>query len=1032
MENFIGLLFLGLIGWLLFKSSRVKRAESMRSPEPRTVEERLASLEREVAWLRKTVAGTADARKSPEVAEPWPHRPQPQGEPAYAPPPPAIQPPVYAPTRAATPAYQTNPALSDALEDEESWDEEPPEIPGVAPVPPTRVPPRYVPPDTPSPGSGIDWESFMGVKLFAWLGGFALFLCAAFFVKYSIEHELISPLMRVALSFMVGVGVIVGGLLLRGRGYEVTVQVLCAAGVTVLYADIFAARSFYQFISSPLAFGLMSLVTVTAFLLALRLDAAYVSVLGVLGGFLTPYLLSTGVDNPVGLFGYILLLDVGLLAVALKKRWDFLFPLAVAGTLAIELGWTMKFFTADKVVTGVVAWLLFGFLFLGAAYLAGRLDARTKLVDGVAVLPALAAMAFAGFMIGGYHLGGRPGLVLGFLTLLLAGVSVLSLFEEGFETAQATAGGLAFTVLLFWTAEALTAELLPWGLAFYLAFAVLTAAFPLLVPRLRPKASAVPWAGYLPLLALLLFVMPVVKHLTGLVIWPFLLLADIAVLAAAWFTGATGAAMLVVVLTFLPMAAWLGSPRESVELPHLLAVVGFFAVALFAASLVWLRRTERTPVSRPGDRLLEGLVEPPALAAILPFLLLVGVIVQLRPASLAPVFGLALLLTALLLALVRLRSADVLGAGALCATGVMMVAAVAGRYDHQTPAAMMGWSLVFIVVHMAFPFLFGGALAARVIPWGTAALAGPLLFWPLYRATVELFGKELIGVLPGALALPCLLGLFALIKMPSTDDSARLTQKAWFGGAALFFITLIFLLQFSKEWITIGWALEGAALVWLFRRVPHTGLILWAAGLLAASFARLALNPAVMTYHERAATPILNWYLLAYGTTALAFFAAAHLLPRDEDYQVQGISLRPSLRALGTVLAFLLVNIEIADYFSTGSTLTFRFTGSFALDMAYSLAWGAFALVLLLVGIRTGNKAGRLGSLGLFVATIAKVFLHDLWRLGQLYRVGSIFVLAVLLILVSFLYQRFLAPDRGRQRRGPGGPVVKEAPEEEG
>ena len=185
---------------------------------------------------------------------------------------------------------------------------------------------------------------------------------------------------------------------------------------------------------------------------------------------------------------------------------------------------------------------------------------------------------------------------------------------------------------------------------------------------------------------------------------------------------------------------------------------------------------------------------------------------------------------------------------------------------------------------------------------------------------------------------------------------------------------------------------------------------------------RLALNPAVVTYHERAATPILNWYLLAYGVTALAFFAAAHLLPAEEDLALQEIGLRASLRgllrALGTVLLFLLVNIEIADYFSTGPTLTFRFSGSFAMDVAYSLAWGAFALVLLLAGIRSGSKAARLASLGLFVATIAKVFLHDLWRLGQLYRVGSIFVLAVLLILVSFLYQRFVGAARSGGRRG--------------
>ncbi len=1010
--------------------------------EQRSVEQRLAALEREVAWLRNQVAV---ARKAgPVVAEqeyvetseaeapvePWPHWPEPQpGKAAATSEPKAPARPVYTPTPAAPRPAQDNPELSRAFERLTGR-----EIREGAASTPPAPPRRSTPAPAPTPGQAIDWESFMGIKLFAWLGGFALFLCAAFFVKYSIEHDLISPLMRVVLSFVVGAGVIAGGLLLRPRGYAVTVQALCAAGVTILYADIFAARSFYQFISQPVAFVLMSLVTAAAILLALRLDARYVSVLGVIGGFLTPYLLSTGVDNPVGLFGYLLMLDLGLLAVALKKRWDFLVPLAVVGTLVLEIGWTLKFFSDEKALTGVIVWLLFGALFLVAAYIAGRMEARTPLLDAAAAVPALAAMAFAGFMVGAYHLGARPGLVLGFLTALLLGVSVLSLLEEGFESVHAAAAGLAFTVLLYWTTAALTADLLPWGLAFYLVFAVLTAAFPLLLPRVRPDAIRAPWLGFLPLAALLLFTMPVVQHLTGFVIWPFLLLADIMVLAAAWITGTAAAALLAVAFTFLPMAVWVTGPRQSVEIPQLLGVVGFFAVALFAASLLWLRRQQaenakslRTSRSdlRQGEQFLTSFIDPPALAAMLPFLLLVGVIGNLRPPSLSPVFGLALLLTALLLALVRWRSAEAMGPGSLFATSLMTLAALLLQYDKQTPGPLLAWALVFVGVHLAFPLAFVSAFSSRVVPWGTAALAGPLLFWPIYRSAVEIYGKEAIGLLPAALALAYLGALVVLIKALPGEEPARLAQKAWLGGATLFFVTLIFPLQFSKEWITIGWALEGAALVWLFRRVPHRGLILWATGLLAAAFVRLALNPAVVTYHERAASPILNWYLLAYGVTALAFFAAAHLLPRDVDVRFQEIELRGALRGLGTVLLFLLVNIEIADYFSTGSTLTFRFTGSFAMDVAYSLAWGAFALGLLIVGIRTGHKAARLSSLALFAATIGKVFLHDLWRLGQLYRVGSIFVLAVLLILVSFLYQRFIAPERGGGRRvepaAPGG-----------
>ena len=73
-----------------------------------------------------------------------------------------------------------------------------------------------------------------------------------------------------------------------------------------------------------------------------------------------------------------------------------------------------------------------------------------------------------------------------------------------------------------------------------------------------------------------------------------------------------------------------------------------------------------------------------------------------------------------------------------------------------------------------------------------------------------------------------------------------------------------------------------------------------------------------------------------------------------------GFNAPPILAGLGMVLAFLLVNIEIADYFSAaGRTLTFQFSGNFARDMTYSIAWALFALVLLVVGIVEKSSRAR-------------------------------------------------------------------------
>ena len=68
------------------------------------------------------------------------------------------------------------------------------------------------------------------------------------------------------------------------------------------------------------------------------MNAQVVVVLGLIGGFLTPPLLTTG-NNPWPLFSYIALLNAGIAAVALRKRWDYLFLLAALGTVAIAGLW---------------------------------------------------------------------------------------------------------------------------------------------------------------------------------------------------------------------------------------------------------------------------------------------------------------------------------------------------------------------------------------------------------------------------------------------------------------------------------------------------------------------------------------------------------------------------------------------------------------------------------------------------------------------------------------------------------------------
>src|SRR5207245_11606033 len=200
----------------------------------------------------------------------------------------------------------------------------------------------------------INWEQFIRAKLCAWIGGLALFLGVPFFVKYSFEHNLIPPELRVAIGFVIGVSLLIGGLLLKRKENAVTAQTLCATGTLVLYAVTFACRSYYHFAFFGLipTFLLMPLITAVAFLLAVRLKAIVVAVLGIAGGFLTPVLLSTGQDHPLGLFVYIALLDIGLLALAQRQGWNGLPTLGAVGTALMQFAWVTTFFVPEKYFAG--------------------------------------------------------------------------------------------------------------------------------------------------------------------------------------------------------------------------------------------------------------------------------------------------------------------------------------------------------------------------------------------------------------------------------------------------------------------------------------------------------------------------------------------------------------------------------------------------------------------------------------------------------------------------------------------------------
>ncbi len=899
----------------------------------------------------------------------------------------------------------------------------PPLLPTQPPPPIPKPEPVSEPAPAPENLPRINWEQFMGVKMFAWIGGLALFLGVAFFVKYSFENNLVPPELRVALGFLAALGLLVGGVVLSRKDYAALSQTLCATGIVILYAVTFACRAVYHFrFFGPIpTFLLMVLITITAFLLAVRLNALVVAILGMLGGFLTPILLSTGQDNPFGLFGYVAILDAGLLVVALHRRWFFLAALAAAGTVFMQIGWAGKFFKEgkyfeeNKILIPLGVLLGFNLLYLGACWWA-KLRQQTSRWFWVSNLALVAVgFAFTAWFFTFTPLAQRPWLMFSFVFLLDLVVTALVPLDDEIAPTHPLAGLAVFGLLALWTANSLSNELLNAALAFYFVFAVMHAVFPLLMQRRRGGSARSGESHIFPPLALVLVLIPIFRlPEVSFLVWPFVLLVDVLAIGLAVMTVSILPVLVVLVLTLGATGALIFKiPATLTGLPASFFLLGAFAV-FFVAVGVWLARKFKPEPgaagAKPGDDPLSPAnltAQLPAISAVLPFLLLIMATLRLPLDNPSPVFGLALLLVVLLLGVTKLFSFDWMPVIGLACVSALECAWHFNWFEPARATQPLIWYLLFLVVFALFPFLFLRQFGNKVVPWAAAAMSGPPQFFLIHRLVAAAYPNQIMGLLPLAFSILPLVSLVVVLKKIPATNAARLTQLAWFGAVALFFITLIFPIQFERQRITIGWALEGAALLWLFQRVPHPGLRLAGAGLLVAAFVRLAFNSEVLGYHPRSATPILNWYLYAYGLVTVCLFAGARLLAPPR-HRISELNAPPVLAALGTVLAFLLLNIEIADFFSQpGSRLTFQFSDNFARDMTYSIAWALFALALLLAGILRTIPACRYAALGLLSVTLLKLFFHDLANLGQLYRIGALIGVAVIAILASFVYQRF-------------------------
>ncbi|WP_140484938.1 DUF2339 domain-containing protein [Flavobacterium sp. GSA192] len=243
-----------------------------------------------------------------------------------------------------------------------------------------------------------DLEKFIGENLINKIGILILVLGISYFVKYAIDKDWINEPARV------GIGMLAGALILGvahklRKKYAAFSSVFVAGAIAVFYFTIAIAFHSYHLFGQTVAFIIMVLITVFSSLISLSYNRKELAVLSLIGGFAVPFMLSTGEGNYVVLFSYILILNIGILALAYHKKWGIINILSYAFTVLLYGGWLFN--ELDEKTPHYLGALIFGFAFYFVFILINIINnIRTKGLFSVTELSILASNSFLFYAAG--------------------------------------------------------------------------------------------------------------------------------------------------------------------------------------------------------------------------------------------------------------------------------------------------------------------------------------------------------------------------------------------------------------------------------------------------------------------------------------------------------------------------------------------------------------------------------------------------------------------------------------------------------
>ena len=233
-------------------------------------------------------------------------------------------------------------------------------------------------------------------------------------------------------------------------------------------------------------------------------------------------------------------------------------------------------------------------------------------------------------------------------------------------------------------------------------------------------------------------------------------------------------------------------------------------------------------------------------------------------------------------------------------------------------------------------------------------------------------------------------------------------------GLGIFFITVAVPLEFHGPVVTLCWLGESLALVALAKAGSHAVLRIFATAVLTVAAISLLVDWIAGTPQPLAV--VANMHFATNLIGAVVFAAVVSLsLGRGPGGAFGNWNYLAGFSAIAFSLTLLVaVSLEIHHYWFCGAGFFRDFCGGYgqlerrtiAAGWGYSAWCMAYGAVLMAVGFLRRSAFLRWQALVVLAFSIAKVFLNGVSQQSQGYRVLSFLALGVLLLAISFAYQR--------------------------